>query len=338
MDNKKARLLAMSENLTAFDIGESQLKIVKYAGGTVRKAVCAALPDNLVAGGEILSMDAMTDFIKNIAKDNGLTRGNAGIILPDSKVYTRNVDVPPMTDAQLGYNLPFEFKDYLTQDKGDYYFDYAVRGYEKDESGTVKQMHLFACATLKKTINDYREMLRRAGFTLKVDIPEEAAYGAILADRKDIDSDTCFVDIGYNAIRMQFFKGDSFVTRRMINLGICDLVSSIADVRGVDSHMAYEHVKSDYEGAITQPDSLELYRSMAVEIMKAVNFYNYNNREQMLRKVYLCGGGAALKPIRDAINELTEMEVNSAKKLLHGTGLPEESWLYIKALGCAMQG
>lgn len=70
-----------------------------------------------VSGGEIVSMDAMADFIKEMAKENGISRGAAAVILPGTLVFTRNVTVPAMTDGQLLYNLPFEFKDYLTQEK-----------------------------------------------------------------------------------------------------------------------------------------------------------------------------------------------------------------------------
>ena len=326
----------MAGNLVAFDLGEAQAKLVWYSGSTRKKAVCAALPDRLVSNGEIVSMDAMADFLRETARANAIPRTAAAVILPASVVFTRNVDVPAMTDAQLAYNLPFEFKDYLTQEKSLYYFDYAVQELVPDETGAIRQMRLFACATLKKTIEAYREMFRRAGFRLKSAIPEEAAYAALLSNRGA--EDTCFVDLGYNAIRMQILHGSSFMTRRTIDLGLRDLVQSLAQTRGVDEHMAYEHLRSDYEGALTEPASLELYHRMAVEIMKAVNFYNYNNREQTLRRIYLCGGGAALAPIHDAISELTDLEVHGAAELLPDSASLDEPWLFVKAIGCAMQG
>lgn len=328
----------MAGNLVAFDLGEAQAKLVWYSGSTRKKAVCAALPDRLVSNGAIVSMDAMADFLRETAKSNGIPRTNAAVILPASVVFTRNVDVPAMTDAQLAYNLPFEFKDYLTQEKSLYYFDYAVQELVTDESGAVKQMRLFACAALKKTIESYREMFRRAGFRLRTAIPEEAAYAALLANRPASDSDTCFVDLGYNAIRMQILHGDRFMTRRTIDLGLRDLVRSLAETRGVDEHLAYEHLRSNYEGALTEPASLELYHRMAVEIMKAVNFYNYNNREQTLRRIYLCGGGAAIGGIRDAIAELTDLEIHGAAELLPDGASLDEPWLFVKAIGCALQG
>ena len=327
----------MSENLIAFDIGESQIKLVWYAGGMRKKAVSVSMPDNLVANGEIISMDAMADYLKDVSKANGIPRAKAALILPDSLVFTRNVSVPAMTDAQLSYNLPYEFKDYLNQEKSEYYFDYAVQELVKNDQDAVSEMKLFACATLKKTIADYRDMFRRAGFHLKSAIPEEAAYTALLEERREEGTDTCFVDIGYSAIRMQFFRGASFMTKRTVNLGMCDLVLSISEAHGVDSHMAYEYMLKNYEDSLNAPASQTLYRSMAVEIMKAVNFYNYNNREQMLSRIYLCGGGAALEQIRNAIAEMSDIEIRSAAELLPEDTAMEEPWIFVKAIGCALQ-
>lgn len=327
----------MSEKIIAFDIGESQLKIVCFSGTTRKNAVCAPLPENLVANGEIISMDAMADFIKETVKANGIPKGDAAVILPTTKVATRKVDVPAMTDVQLDYNLPYEFKDYLSQDKSEYYFDYSVEAMKDDPDGKGEEMSLFACAALKKTIEDYREMFRRAGFSLKSVMPEEIAYGALLSGNANIESDTCFVDIGYSAIRMYFFKEDIFSTRRSVKIGMKDLVLSLSESRGVTVQMAYEHMRSNYDNALTQPDSLTLYHSMAVEIMKAVNFYNYNNRARKLNKIYLCGGGAALDPIRDAIVELTDMDVLYASRIMPQGSHQSDAWLYAEAIGCAME-
>ncbi len=329
----------MGEKVIAFDIGESQLKLVCYNGKNRKKSVCVSLPENLVNNGEIVSMDAMADFIKETAKANGIPRGNAAVILPATEVASRKVDVPVMTDAQLAYNLPYEFKDYINADKSQYYFDYAVENLLKDEEdqSKVKEMSLFACAALKKTIEDYRDMFRRAGFRLKVAIPEEIAFTALLSSGTRTESDTCFVDIGYDEIRMYFFKEDIFSTKRSVSIGIRDLIASIADDRGVTPQMAAEHMRSDYEDALTQPASLDLYHSMAVEIMKAVNFYNYNNRAQKLNRIYLCGGGAAIVPLREAVSGLTDMEVLSAGHIMPKEEQGADNWLYAKAIGCALE-
>lgn len=60
------------EKIVGFDIGESSVKLVYFAGADLKKAVTAELPDNMVSGSRILSMDAMADFLRQTAKSNGM--------------------------------------------------------------------------------------------------------------------------------------------------------------------------------------------------------------------------------------------------------------------------
>ena len=332
----------MAGNIVSFDIGSAQVKLVWYAGSECRAAAAVPVPDGLVRTGEVVSMDAMADLLRQLAREHGLPRSaGAAVILPAAQVFTRITELPPMTEGQLTYNLPFEFKDYLTQEKSRYYFDYAVQALERGEDGNVSRMRLFACAALKSTIEDYRNMLNRAGFRLKLALPEEAAYTALVNDylrRSGTDGgDLCLADVGHTGIRLFILRGGDFVTRRVIDLGIQDLVRAIAHRQGVDEHIALAHLLSDYEGALSAPESLELYHRMAAEITKAVNFYNYNNRQQALRRVYLCGGGAAVEPLCSSIREVADLEVSPVSELLppmHGVDAP---WLYARAVGCALQ-
>ena len=61
----------MPGQITAFDIGECMVKAACFTGGKLKKVMAKELPDNMVSGGEIVSMDAMADFIKEMAKENG---------------------------------------------------------------------------------------------------------------------------------------------------------------------------------------------------------------------------------------------------------------------------
>ena len=332
----------MAGNIVSFDIGSAQVKLVWLAGGACRAAAAAPVPDGLVRGGTIVSMDAMADFLHQMAREHGLPRhAAAAVVLPPPLVFTRITELPPMTEGQLTYNLPFEFKDYLTQEKNRYYFDYAVQELVRDGDGGVKRMKLFACAALKDTIESYRNMFTRAGFRMRLALPEEAAYAAVLTDyvaRKQPESgDYCLVDVGHTGIRMYILRDGQFVTRRVIDLGMRDLIRSISQRQGVDEHIALAHMLSDYEGAMSEPESLDLYHRMAAEITKAVNFYNYNNRQQALRRVYLCGGGAAVAYIRDAIRQVAELEVSPAAELLPPLEGAEAPWRFVRALGGALQ-
>ena len=71
----------MPNNITSFDIGESQVKVVTLSGGSVKKAVALELPDNVVSGGTVLSMDALADFLKEKLRASGPIKKDAAVIL-----------------------------------------------------------------------------------------------------------------------------------------------------------------------------------------------------------------------------------------------------------------
>lgn len=166
--------------IVGFEIGDHSVKLAYFAGNELKKAVCAELPDAMVSHGRILSMDAMADFLRDTARANGIPRAGAAVSLSLADAYTRDVTMPAMTEQQLSYNLPFEFHDFLTEEKSKYFFDYSVREVRRDPDGYPLEMDLFACAMLKERVEAYRAMFRRAGFKLKVLTPLECAYGALM--------------------------------------------------------------------------------------------------------------------------------------------------------------
>ena len=329
--------------IVGFDIGENSVKLVSFAGNVLKKAVKAELPDAMVSGGRILSMDAMADFLRDAAKGNGIPLTNAALVVPASEVYTRIITLPAMTEQQLSYNLPYEFRDFLTEEKNKYFFDYAVRRIVNDEEEYPKEMELFACAILKSTVEAYRAMLRRAGFRLRVLTTTECAYGAVLAaflartDGED-GKDRCIVSIGHRSTHLYIYHGAMFDSRREIDLGGRLLDEQIAEHCGVDIHLAHSYKRSNYNGVLEADYIYEAYSRLAVEIMKAVNFYNYNNRERELRDLYISGGGGGIEPMLRTIAETTKLRLHPVSELLSQQLAVEEPWTYLRAIGGVSEG
>lgn len=331
------------KKIVGIDIGGSSVKLAYFAGSTLKKAAMAPLPDNMVADGRILSMDAMADFLRQAARDNSIPLTNAAVVLPSTEVFTRELTMPAMTEQQLAYNLPFEFHDFLTEEKSKYFFDYSVREIRKDAAGVPVEMDLFACAMLKERVEAYRAMFRRAGFKLKVLTPLECAYGALMAEHirrtGAPEIGRCVVNLGHRVTRMHFLQGGECVGVREIDMGLADLDRIIADKLDVEIHVAHEYKQSNFNGVLETDYAREFYSRLAVEIMKAVNFYHYNNRDRELKELYLCGGGAAIMALRETVADTVNLTVRGGEELLDGGMRPaEEPWLYLRAIGSVCEG
>ena len=308
------------KKIVGIDIGGSSVKLAYFAGSTLKKAAMAPLPDNMVADGRILSMDAMADFLRQAARDNGIPLTNAAVVLPSTEVFTRELTMPAMTEQQLRYNLPYEFRDFLTDEKSKYYFDYSMRDILRDQDGYPTEMTLLACAMLKETAERYRAMMRRAGFKLQVLTPSECAYAGVLA------------------AYLYIYRGAFFESRREIDLGLNRLEQLVAEHCGVDIHVAHSYVLQNYNDVLSSDYAQSFYTRIAVEVMKAVNFFNYNNRQQELTDLCLCSGGCNIGPLRQALAETTHLHLHTAQELLGDDVALDEPWMYLRAIGGVDEG
>ncbi|MEG0018745.1 MAG: hypothetical protein RR724_08430, partial [Hydrogenoanaerobacterium sp.] len=54
----------------------------------------------------------------------------------------------------------------------------------------------------------------------------------------------------------------------------------------------------------------------AVEVMRALNFYNFNNGGDALEYAYFCGDGAEIEPLIQTISQAVSVELHSINELM----------------------
>ena len=169
----------MAKTILGVDIGYDSLKLALVNGKTVRKTAVVPMPKNLIREGRIVSTETMGELIRRTMREHGIRSSQAAIALPNETVFIRSVTMPLMTIDQLNYNLPFEFRDYITDELKDYYYDYAVvstseesreenmngeSGEDSESGGAI--MELMAVAAPKSLIAESKETLHRAGLKM----------------------------------------------------------------------------------------------------------------------------------------------------------------------------
>ena len=328
----------MASQITCFDIGEMSLKILHFANGSIKKVVEADMPNNMISDGQILSADAFSQFIREQVKINSIPRREAALIIPSGDVHVRTAVVPIMNERQLKYNLPFEFKDYLAADKSKYVFDYEVIEPILDDEGKPVELRLFACAALKQKVESYVKIFENAGFRLTHLVPEEYIYSKLCRGEAGVPAagtdSLAIIDLGHTDTRIHILRNGEYDSKRVVDIGIRDVESVIKEVIFSDIYMTRSYKRTNHENILSNEKCLDLYNRIAVEILKSVNFYNYNNRNQELRDIYLIGGGAAIESMVDTIKQMTGLTVHTADELLQGKYSVEQPWLFLRLICC----
>ncbi|MEG2261172.1 MAG: pilus assembly protein PilM, partial [Raoultibacter sp.] len=250
---------------------------------------------------------------------------DAALLLPNSVSLTRRLSLPMMTEAELQLNLPYEFRDYITDGKDHYYYDYAVLGSNHtvvpdpvaglaaaNEAAGDQTLDLLAVATRKDTLADYTSMCRRAGLKLRTALPYAAALQNIVsASGKNASvpapANCCIIDFGNESTCLYFFTDGTYDVARVIDIGGRAVDEALAEALGIDEHTAVIYKQTNYEDAQANEVVLDVCENLAVEIGRALNFYDFNNPNASISTVYYSGGGALLEPLIPAVASHTDL-------------------------------
>ena len=346
----------MAKTILGVDIGHDQLKLALVKGNRVLRVASAEMPENLMRDNRITSRESMAEMLRATMKQNRLRANHAAFVLPNEAVFIKNVEMPLMTVDQLEYNLPFEFNDYITGERKEYVFDYAVvsdpntpnaegeaavgADGTEDAEESEPVMELLAVGAHRSLIEDAQETLRKAGLRLVRSAPALCSYIGLIRAQQEflsgIGDEYGILDLGYQSIRMYMFKNDRHVATRVLEVGMSRLDDVLAEVYGVDTHLAHTYLMSNYDNCQDREECHTAYENIAVELMRAMNFYRFSNPNSVLADLWLCGGGAVIQPLADTIGEMLDLQLHPATELVPGGDAIESCNSFVQAIGIAL--
>ena len=86
--------------------------------------VSERIPENLVHDGELPSPETMARFLKTLRSQEHIRERNCALVLSSTQGFFRHVTLPAMTVSELELNLPYEFRDFISDNPDDYIYDY----------------------------------------------------------------------------------------------------------------------------------------------------------------------------------------------------------------------
>ena len=342
------------KTILGVDIGHDRLKLALVKGKQVLKTASVEMPENLLKEGRIASRETMGELIHNTMKEHGIRANLAGFVLPNETVFVKNVEMPMMTIDQLLYNLPFEFNDYITGEVKEYVFDYAVvsdpddgKAAEAEPEGEAQEnkepekLELMAVGAQRAMLEDAQATLRKAGLRLTVTAPAISAYINLIRAQQEslaqVGEEYGILDLGYSAIRMYMFNKDKHVATRALEVGLNSLDNVLADVYGVDQHLAHTYLMTNFENCHMREECMQAYENIAVELMRALNFYRFSNRDSTLSDIWLCGGGAVIQPLAETIGSMLNIQLHTADELVPDGETIDDCNSFIQAIGITME-
>ena len=354
----------MAKSCLGIDIGKDQMKLVLMKGENIVKTASVQMPEGLLKDGRIVSVETTGELIRKTMKENKIRCKEAAVVVSSGICFLRNVTMPEMTAEQLVYNLPYEFRDYITDELKKYVFDYSwgsgeemPKGKklkkaskkkkkeekpEEEENQKRNEMELLAAAAPLEVMEDLRLMTRKAGLKLMFAAPEVSACENLLhyklRNEQDKDKEYGILDLGSTSSRLFIFKGDRHQVTRVIERGMEQVEELLADTFHIDIHLAHTWLLANHEDCIHSEVCQDAFSQISVELMRALNFYQFSNPESRLEDIYICGGGASIATMRQSLEENLDVKIHEAGELLermNGSGDGASS-LWMLAAGTAL--
>lgn len=303
------------------DFGGAYLKLAVTDKKGVTRLVIEPLPDGIVKDGDVVAPDTALIFLRDVLKRNRIKAKECAFILPSGRTVFRQITTPVMDDRQIRKNLPFEFRDVVTGKKENYYFDYAIGSLQKNDHGEVTGLNLMITAILKTVMENYIHFFKKAGMKLLVAAPRESAFSNLVRSYEEShpeipeNEDYCFLDMGHSATRIHIYSGPFFKASRIIEYGGAMVETAIARDLDVDLAAARTYKESSQEATRFLAETSTAYSSIALEIRKAISFYN-STSDRQIERIFSTGGGCRMTPLIDTISETVGLEIHDIVEML----------------------
>lgn len=145
--------------------------------------------------------------------------------------------------------------------------------------------------------------------------PANAASSGSIAAAEEKRKDYAVLSLEYSRDRLHFFSNGAYEITR--NLGVTEkqICEVIAQNEGVDIHIAQLMLDQNQNHVLEQEQVSDLLQSVATEVMRVMNFYNYNNPRNTIDAIYYYGREVD-SAFLERIQSMTELPIRPLTDLL----------------------
>lgn len=301
----------MAKTVLGLDIGSKYIKIVElvqYGKGRFSLLSVGMTPAPLkgINSDVNLDLEALAAIIKKLLKDGSIKTKLVNVALPETNVFTRIIEVPPLSERELSSAIKWEAEQYVPLPLAEVQMDFSIIGETTDNEGH-KKLNVLLVAAPKVVIARYDKILQLCGLEpLAMETEIISASRALLPPAPEKPITVMVVNIGATTTDFSILRNSLISFTRTIPTGGDHLTRVLSQDLGIPMAQAEEFKKTyglrenQVEGKVKR--SLEPIFSVLVEEIKRSNQYFLNKyAEEVISAIILSGGTAKMPGLVEAL-------------------------------------
>ncbi|MNO37895.1 Competence protein A [compost metagenome] len=263
-------MLGLGPKIAGLSIEASGIRYISFKNKQsweVRKKRFLPLLPGMIIENQVADNEALYDRVRQWVKKEGLRGSKVSLSIPPSQIIIRKMSIPSTNDKQVeqlvklevetGLHLPFENPVY----------DYVTLEVDEEHS------HLLVFAAPRKSIEDYVEVLERAGLRISsVEISATALARAIATGHGESFAETMLINLESSVMDIYMFRSGNPVFIRTINLLDLHKGRNVAPLE----FMADSEVLAETAVAVEEHLTPEQMVEITAEISRMLSFYQYS--------------------------------------------------------------
>ena len=340
----------MANKAFGLDIGAVTIKAVELTGDKGKFALSsyAVLPTPMrgMLSESPLDQEEMAQALKKVVASLKTQNKNVNVALSDNQVYTKIVEMPPLSDKELSLAIYWEAEQYIPVPLSEITLVWSVLKRPQNLQTDEKMLVLMVGAPTI-LINKYEKILAMAGLNLLS--METGILSTMRALVYPGFPQSIILSIGAISISLAVIKDGILIFTYSIPTGGVAISRSIEADFGItlDQSEAYKKTYGVSGGGIGQKigkSTQPILESILSEIKKALAFYSQKYKENAAIQQVLLSGGTARLPGIDlffADNLGIETVIANPWKKLGDQNIPKELVMassdFTIAVGLAMK-
>lgn len=329
----------MAEHIMGIEIGSNTIKMIEVAkssaGLEVQKFSLLNTPPKCMRNGELKNLEVIKAIVLNEIHAKKYKARKVVSVVQSSQIIIRKLTVEKQPEKLLKQSLDTKVMQYLPVKKSHYQIDYKVVE-QREENGKINNEVLLVAAP-NTVVLPVAELIKSIKKTpVLITIPSEAlefAFGKAQGIFYEAASHLMVLDIGANTTVATVIVDEQAVITRNIDFGVENINE------GIDERLSEMQDEADnQELHLKEMINQQIKDNLIEEVERMLQFYFANFENSFIQEIYLIGGGANIKGIKECISEALNIPVGNLcafKRVAQKAGIEFEPYkrFFINILG-----